>query len=215
MSEDSERDYITPERRAELRTIAQDDVSPGPWGHALLPPSFATVNNVGWEVAWCGHDMPDHSGEDARFIAAFDPPTVLALLDEVDELRHRLDTVLVPFAQRTQERDWARLNDALHHATDGTWSIECGWIVSDIVEAHAVTGTWTPDTAITYGPLLLDGVYEAITGSPASEVMLADCREYFAPFDRQVFAGSAAEAKKAAEAARRELGAHGQRVRSE
>lgn len=132
-----------------------------------------------------------------RRIAPFDPPTMLALVAEVERLRK--------FAQLTQERDWDRLNGALQHAVNGTWSMECGWIVGNLIEAHSVTGTWTPDTAILYGPILLDGIYEAITGTPVSEETLADCREYFAPYERHVFAGSAAEAKKAAEEARREL----------
>ena len=110
------------------------------------------------------------------------------------------------FAQRTQERDWARLDKALRDAINNTWSMQCDWIVSDIFEAHAATGTWTPDTAILYGPLLLDGIYEAITGIPVSEETLAGCRDYYARFpERHVFAGSAAEAKKAAEEARREM----------
>ena len=120
------------------------------------------------------------------------------VLDENDRLRK--------FAQRTQERDWDRLDGALQCAANGIWSMECDWSVYCIIEAHAVTGTWTPDTVIPYGPLLLDGIYGAITGITVSEETLAGCRDYFAPFpERHVFSGSAAEARKSAEVARREL----------
>lgn len=117
-----------------------------------------------------------------------------------------LDGRLRKFAHRTQERDWSRLDGALRNAINGTWSMECGWIVGDIIESHAVIGAWTPDTAIPYGPLLLDGIYEAITGIPVSEETLAGCRDYLAPYpERQVFAESAPIARKSAEEARREL----------
>ena len=42
-------------------------------------------------------ELTDERLAELRTIAAFDPPTVLALLDEVERLRK--------FAQRTQERD--------------------------------------------------------------------------------------------------------------
>ena len=79
---------LTDERLAELRTIAEADVSPGPWRVALDAPCFLSVASTeGWRVAACGDEVTKHSSEDANFIAAFDPPTVLALLDELERLR--------------------------------------------------------------------------------------------------------------------------------
>lgn len=128
-----------------------------------------------------------------------------------NEKMAELHRIAEAFAQRTQARDWGRLDEALLDAANGTWSMECDRVVGEIVDSHAMTGTWTPDTAIPYGPLLLDGIYEAITGVPVSEATLAGCRNYFARFpERRVFAESAAEAKKSAEEARRELGDCGQ-----
>lgn len=71
--------------RASLREIAERADHHGngwEWGHSY-PQRVTRVGDV-TIVAECFED-PDSVSCFARFIAAFDPPTVLALLDAVDE----------------------------------------------------------------------------------------------------------------------------------
>jgi hypothetical protein len=76
---------LTQEQRAELRAKAQA-ATRGPW--MVLPPVIIGGNN---DVA-TPHDGERHRSiatralpENAAFIAAADPPTVLALLDALEE----------------------------------------------------------------------------------------------------------------------------------
>lgn len=110
---------LTDERLAELRTIAEADVSPGPWRVALDAPCFLSVAAPeGWRVAACEDEVTKHSSEDAHFIAAFDPPTVLALLAELTEARKWLRGGIEARRSIKTERDElrARLHriEALH-----------------------------------------------------------------------------------------------------
>mgnify|MGYP001389431823 CR=1 FL=1 len=87
---------LTPERLAELRRIAEA-ATPGPWrvnkygsigaGELGIDPVIANV-----EPFWSKEEREkygDH-GDNARHIATFDPPTVLALLDEIERLEHEV-----------------------------------------------------------------------------------------------------------------------------
>lgn len=80
-----------------LRAVAES-ATPGPW-IATEPSEWdqddSTVQQSGVRVN--GHSLTwdDHGGEvfeprDATHIATFDPPTILALLDEIDRLRGTL-----------------------------------------------------------------------------------------------------------------------------
>lgn len=81
-----------------LREVAKK-ATPGPWtliggGEYLTP--------IGLMVA------PDDGGvwpEDATHIAAFDPPTVLALLDRVAELEAKVARVNAEYARHVCDRD--------------------------------------------------------------------------------------------------------------
>ena len=81
---------LTPERLQELRRIAEE-ATPGPWS--------TTRYNGGLRFdgplrVYAGTD-PEYgeprpipaSDADTRYIAAFDPPTVLAMLDEIERLQ--------------------------------------------------------------------------------------------------------------------------------
>lgn len=75
----------TESRTAELRRLA-GAATPGPWDWAS-PPSEWSV----WRVPTTDDDPGGKvagrlSGDDARYIAALDPRTVLALLGVIDEL---------------------------------------------------------------------------------------------------------------------------------
>lgn len=90
----------------ELRRIAEA-ATPGPWevlacdsgvSYRALNASVITARS-GDEVAvadWVGEYDDPHAGEgcDARHIAAFDPPTALALLDDVERLRADRDLII-------------------------------------------------------------------------------------------------------------------------
>ncbi len=86
---------LTPERLAELQERAEA-ASPGEWvdfvlgseGYAVLADNPGRLRRL--QVARCGHEAWDVDKANAEHIAAFDPPTVLALLDEIDRLRKRV-----------------------------------------------------------------------------------------------------------------------------
>ena len=74
---------ITDERLTELRRIAEaaQDLSPGAWG---------MDDGIDWDYRVMSGDKYLADTGEARItahIAAFDPPTVLALLDKVDAVR--------------------------------------------------------------------------------------------------------------------------------
>lgn len=112
----------TDEQRAELRR-RQQAATPGPWRMAGTPEKpcpvvSATHRDKGYQVHSMLHvkeDEPDvwtHMREtfcrDAAFIAAANPETVGALLDDVDELRERVRALEEENARLTQERDCAQ-----------------------------------------------------------------------------------------------------------
>ena len=81
---------LTDERLAELRRIAEGADSPGPW-EARRAAHFeddCPVYDAGGLPLCVSPDdgvRGGHSDADAKHIAAFDPPTALALLDAVRE----------------------------------------------------------------------------------------------------------------------------------
>ena len=83
---------------AELRRLAEA-ATPGPWSTAAFQLVIDVARRI--DVGMCGHR------DDAAFIAAANPATVLALLDDADALRAEL-------AHMTEARDNARAErDAL------------------------------------------------------------------------------------------------------
>lgn len=87
---------LTPERLSELRRIAEA-ATPGPWEVALGSGIAVCTQVVGWrdgKVVFVADCLPDDALDVAEpdhrpnldYIATFDPPTVLALLDEVEQL---------------------------------------------------------------------------------------------------------------------------------
>lgn len=73
---------LTPQRLTELRELAET-ATPGPWSQAG---AIGGVRVNGPRGNWvAGSTLGTH--QDASHIAAFDPPTALALLDEVERLR--------------------------------------------------------------------------------------------------------------------------------
>jgi hypothetical protein len=90
---------MTPEQRVELREIAGAATS-GPWEDAVLgsegyavfaerAPGDKRLSRV--RVARLGWEDWDTDRANAAHIAAFDPPTVLELLDALDEAEGALD----------------------------------------------------------------------------------------------------------------------------
>lgn len=109
---------LTVERRAELRRVAEA-VGEGPWESYPLPdagPNHWTMTGVG--IAGddeMGHRIEAMFPQDAAHIAAFDPPTVLALLDalvaaeaERDGLLEAAQSLHDEAARLAAERDEAR-----------------------------------------------------------------------------------------------------------
>lgn len=86
---------ITDERLAELRETAMraGKTAPGEWDSAAIPATRHEPEHVC--VAAGGHDVQIRGREGSSFVGwhieAFDPPTVLALLDEIERLRGLAD----------------------------------------------------------------------------------------------------------------------------
>ena len=112
---------VSDETLAELRRLAAE-ATPGPWAWDADGGSYMGCGEVftwgegveGGNIAAPSGDLYPRSGyspqSDMRFIAAADPPTVLALLDTVDALRAerdaacerlaRVEALHVPYAPR-------------------------------------------------------------------------------------------------------------------
>lgn len=85
---------MTPEVRAELRRLA-GSATMGPWhSYVLDHETEARVVGDGWVVAQCASMGAGRVGRDARFIAAANPATVLALLDALDAAERERDEAL-------------------------------------------------------------------------------------------------------------------------
>lgn len=93
----------TPDERARLRAVAEA-ATPGPWD--------AELN--GGVVAYRNEGRPDivsdycEAKEDAAHIAAFDPPTVLALLDALDAVHAAYADLEAARLETMHQRDEAR-----------------------------------------------------------------------------------------------------------
>ena len=74
---------LTDERLAELRKIAEKTWPDGEWTENEYEQVFSEGGN---QVYW-GDTCGDGTSPASAHIAAFDPPTVLALLAEVEQLR--------------------------------------------------------------------------------------------------------------------------------
>lgn len=124
---------MTPDRLAELRQIAEA-ATPGPW-EAWQNPEYAgwwvqrRDRDAGesvprWRVRVLGHNPKAN----AEHIASFDPPTVLAMLDEIERLRQTVgalhldrcileDTIIV--LEQEQQRAGRYLEDARQELAHG------------------------------------------------------------------------------------------------
>src|SRR5690606_27053070 len=97
---------MTPERLAEVRRIAEE-ATPGPWG---VNPWRAVVDEMGTLTPICGMLWPtelrteEQTRANAQHIAAFDPTTCLALLDEIERLRRERE-VMAEVLKAVHERD--------------------------------------------------------------------------------------------------------------
>jgi hypothetical protein len=82
---------------SDLRRLAEQ-ATPGPWtARGEAPRDVLTV----WEEGERGRLIVcEHAGPDAEFIAACDPQTIIALLDERDRLKGAIEYAL-PFMERT------------------------------------------------------------------------------------------------------------------
>lgn len=75
----------------ELSRIAEA-ATPGPWECVEGDEAFGLGSPVGC-LTWDDHSGEVFKKEDAEFIATFDPPTVLALITELETFRRRLDAM--------------------------------------------------------------------------------------------------------------------------
>lgn len=89
---------FTPDRLQELRRIAEA-ATPGPWTSpweqkdGLDPEEYGFYGASGDKIVgllWYDGWHLECSEENARHIATFDPPTVLAMLDEIERLRREI-----------------------------------------------------------------------------------------------------------------------------
>lgn len=80
---------LTPDDLARLRAIAEA-ATPGPWSRDTFGCVSASRRNRTIAMPGNGFRASAQDDTDARFIANFDPPTVLALLDEIERLRKEL-----------------------------------------------------------------------------------------------------------------------------
>ncbi|MCI2958226.1 ead/Ea22-like family protein [Agromyces atrinae] len=88
---------------AALRALAEN-ATPGPWFAEGLDDEPAIAHDFDTEGHGPGHGsfiFPDKAA-DAEFIAAMDPPTVIALLDELERLRAEVETGWEYGAQHSQ-----------------------------------------------------------------------------------------------------------------
>lgn len=111
---------LTPERLTELRRIAQA-ATPGPWRMHDLDDSDVTAYITSAALPPIMPDLAEvRFADDARYIAAFSPPTVLALLDRVEHLEHKVVSQRLAL-QRLQDAHNRLLSDqrlALHRLQD-------------------------------------------------------------------------------------------------
>ena len=129
---------------AELRRLAEA-ATPGPWSTAAFQLVIDVARRI--DVGMCGHR------DDAAFIAAANPATVLALLDERDAL---LDAA-ARLAHMTEARNNARAEvkrltaklDAIE-ADGDKLSIMFGWLVYDVGE-HTCGG-YGPESGYAHEP---------------------------------------------------------------
>lgn len=103
-----------------LREIAEA-ATPGEWGHGCLPGIDPRDNRIyAKQVPDGGHPWTtvfdgEAAFDDARYIATFDPPTVLALLD-VAKIAERIDEIVT---QGGRIHPDGSLHLALGQALDG------------------------------------------------------------------------------------------------
>lgn len=117
---------VSDTRLAELRAVAEA-ATPGPWEadgqevtqHWSRPEPWTTIASsevVCMSYCYGGSARGIERDEDADHIAAFDPPTVLALLSEIAELRDR-ETRIHHVLSGVPECDIYKPGDV----------ISCGW----------------------------------------------------------------------------------------
>ena len=99
-----------------LRDIAEA-ATPGPWRHVTdRGVGHDDGNRWPYYVIWPfdGHYGGTDRNEDARFVASFDPPTVIALIDEVERLRTAI----------AEHRDYTQCDGSFGtDADDVLWSV--------------------------------------------------------------------------------------------
>lgn len=94
---------------AHLRRLAEA-ATPGPW-EAGEPVNWdnipqASVNSSGVLLTWDDHSGEVFKPEDAEYVAAIDPPTLIALLDELEQAKSDLAVA----EEEVRERDeWIEL----------------------------------------------------------------------------------------------------------
>lgn len=127
---------MTSERLEELRRIAEA-ATPGPWTSpweqkdGLDPEEYGFYGASGDKIVgllWCDGWHLECSEENARHIATFDPPTVLALLDEIERLRQTVDALqldrrdlkdVISVLEQEQRRAGRYLEDARDELAHG------------------------------------------------------------------------------------------------
>lgn len=109
---------LTPDRLQELRRIAEA-ATPGPWGipgenvFRVVAPETQNQGDPYYRWAVIADADPssvdgEQAAANACYIAAFHPPTVLAMLDEIERLRRELDTLAGVVGAVRQAEPWLR-----------------------------------------------------------------------------------------------------------
>ena len=98
---------LSPDALKRLRAIAEA-ATPGPWSRDTFGCVSASRRNRTIAMPGNGFRASAQDDTDARFIATFDPPTVLALLAEVERLRQQMKDAAMslrsaPFASRVDQ----------------------------------------------------------------------------------------------------------------
>lgn len=99
-----------------LRQVAEAAAA-GPWWRVPGESGAdAVLSGIGESLTWDDHGGEVFKPADAEHIAAFDPPTVLALLDEVERLRGQVARA----EGRPDAREWAAVLHLKREMTSGS-----------------------------------------------------------------------------------------------
>lgn len=128
---------------ARLRALAEA-ATPGPWSAGETTDwedvPQASVNSSNAPITWDDHGGEVFKPEDAAYIAAVNPPTLIALLDELERLRAERKLLF----RDDIGRIWERLPSGLLLLTE--WDNSSAHTFEEVQEDFSPLTPWEPVT---------------------------------------------------------------------